>query len=256
MENLDATQRDSCAMAAAETKPFSHPLIPDEPDTINLQNLPESCKPRALPKGFDTATEMKKGGGGTLSQLKSELHIGAFTGDVTKVRQVLAAGKSTSNKYRANRIECDSPPLILAVRAKAKDAAADGRIAEIAQMLIDAGANVNYTMQGEECPLMLAATYAGGVGKVQAVRTLLNAGANVRQRDKRWKYTSLHWAVISGWSNVVEALIEGGGSCTSVGGKEKESVAELARNRLSKLKCGKMAQLTGPFVRAPHPHRR
>jgi len=223
---------------------FHHPLIPQDSADVNLQNIPAECKPRPLPKGFEGAAEMGKGGG-TLSQLKSELHIAAFTTDVVAVQRILNAGTTTSNRFRVNAVDHGSPPLVFAVRVKAKDSDHDAKIAQIAQMLLDAGADVNYTLIGEESPLLLASIYGGGVGKVQTVRTLLRAGANVRQRDKRHRMTALHWAVVSGWANVVEALIDGGASCTSKGGKEKEDAHAMARGRLLKLKKGELIP-TGP----------
>jgi len=223
---------------------FHHPLIPEEPEDINLQNLPADCKPRPLPKGFEGAVEMGKGGG-TMSQLKSELHIGCFTTDLSKVRRVLGNGSKASNRFRVNAIDHDSPPLIFAARVKAKDAAVDADMAEICRLLIQHGADVNYTMEGEESPLILASIFAGGVGKVQTVRALIEAGANLRQRDKRHRMTALHWAIISGWHDVVQALIDAGASCSSRGGKDKEDAAELARSRLHKCKNGK-ATPTGP----------
>ncbi|KOO26300.1 hypothetical protein Ctob_009593 [Chrysochromulina tobinii] len=219
------------------TKPFT----PEHDGSVNIQNPPT----RALPKGFEGATEMGKGGG-TLTQLKSELHIACFTTNVAKVRCILGAGNATSNYHRVNSIDMGSPPLIYAVRVKANTEADEAKIAEIAKMLIEAGADVNYKqLPSEESPLILASIFSGGVGKVQTVRTLTKAGANLRQRDKQHRMTALHWAITSGWFNVVEALIEAGASCTSRGGKDKLDALEMSRHRLHQLKKGS-AIPTGP----------
>lgn len=219
------------------TKPFT----PEHDGSVNIQNPPT----RALPKGFEGATEMGKGGG-TLTQLKSELHIACFTTNVAKVRCILGAGNATSNYHRVNSIDMGSPPLIYAVRVKANTEADEAKIAEIAKMLIEAGADVNYKqLPSEESPLILASIFSGGVGKVQTVRTLTKAGANLRQRDKQHRMTALHWAITSGWFNVVEALIEAGASCTSRGGKDKLDALEMSRHRLHQLKKGS-ATPTGP----------
>ena len=220
----------------------------DSTTDVNLQNLPASLKPRPLPKGFEGATPMGKGGG-TLSQLTNELHIACFKTDLQKVRSILAAGKPASNKFRVNAIDHESPPLIFAVRQAAMSEQQDRDIAEIAKLLIDAGADVNYLTPGEECPLILAAIYGGGThGKVETCRVLLDAGANVRQRCKRHKYTALHWAIISGFSNVVEMLVSKGSSCTTKCGKEKETAQEHAARRKLNMKKAE-GTMTGPRTR-------
>ena len=225
--------------------PFTHPLIPEDNGSVNVQNPPTEFRARALPKGFEGATEMGKGGG-SLSQLKSELHIACFTTNVAKVRCILGAGNATSNYHRVNSIDMGSPPLIYAVRVKANTEADDVKIAEIAKMLIEAGADINYEqLPSEESPIILASIFAGGVGKVQTVRTLTQAGANLRHREKHHRMTALHWAITSGWFNVVEALIEAGASCTSRGGKEKHDALEMSRHRLHQLNKGS-ATPTGP----------
>lgn len=220
----------------------------EAPGTGTSRALPEGAlpgaRPRSLPNGFQSWQPLKSGGG-TLSQLTDELHQAAFTADVAKVRSILAAGGSTANKYRVNAEDLGSPPLVYAVRGKAADMAADANMAEVTRMLIDAGADIGYVTPGGESTLILASTYGGGVGKVQTVKVLLEARADLRHHDKRNKMTALHWAVVSGWSDVVETLIAAGASCTTVGGKERESAVQQARSRLVRFKQGQFTP-TGP----------
>jgi len=219
----------------------------DNSREVDLQRLPPGAvddRPRNLPEGFESWRPLKPGGG-TLSQLTNELHIAAFNTDVDKVRSILAAGGSTTNKYKVNALDFGTPPLILAVRVAAKDSTADAKMAEIARMLIGAGADVGWLTEQGQNALMLACIYGGGVGKIETVKVLLEAGCDLRQHEKRDKMTALHWAVVSGYANVVEALIAAGASCTTIGGRDRESAAQLAKTRVTKY-AKNQATPTGP----------
>ena len=243
---------DSCSMSASAQideevdllAPENPQYQPDPEREVNLQDLPgpdgrqptdANGKPRPLPKGFESWQPLRPGGG-TLSQLKNELHIAVFKGELDKVRSVLASNGKAGNRFRVNAIDHEAPPLVYAVRQSARTAADDANRAEIVRLLIEAGGDISYLTPGEESLLILAAIYGGGIGKVQVCRVLIEAKADLRQRDKRNKYTALHWAITSGWHDVVELLIASGASCTSKGGKEKLTAPEFAKQRLLKLK--------------------
>lgn len=198
-----------------------------------------------MPKGFTPFKDDPNAIVGTLAQLQNELHIACFKKDVAGVRNYFAAGGKNGNKFRANAIDVGSPPLALAVRRPAKTEQEDGEIAEITKMLIEAGAEVNPEEgSGSESPLILACIAGGGaVGKAQTVRVLLEAGADTRARDRNQKMTALHWAVTCCFVNVVEVLLAGGASATSVTGKpphKNEAAPMMCRNQLVKLAQGNL----------------
>lgn len=192
-------------------------------------------KPRPLPEGFESWQPLRPGGG-TLSQLKTDLHIAAFRGEVERVRTILASGSKAGNTIRANAVDHEHPPLVYAVRQSVQSQEEDASRAEIVRLLIEAGADVDYLTPGGESALILAATFSGGIGKVRVCQALIEGSADLRQRDKRNKYNALHWAIVSGWYDVVELLIRSGASCTSKGGKDKQTAAELASARLLRLR--------------------
>jgi len=198
-----------------------------------------------IPSGF--LKPLKFGGPnvGTLGQLKNELHRACFKGEADTVREILAAGSAAGNRFRVNAVECDAPPLVHAVRQRADDAEAETNIANIARMLIHAGANVD-AIEGGESPLILASIAAGGkVGKAQTVRLLCESGANLRCRDNTQKMTPLHWACVCGFKDVVEVLLEAGASASSITGKSagpnnKVTAAQIVQNMLHKLAKGEL----------------
>lgn len=221
-------------MSAEQTR---HPLVPENDDAGGLdfaalgraagEAMKKGERTFPMPKGFTPLKQDPNATVGTLAQLTNELHIACFKGDLAKAKTILTGGGETSNKYRANAKDCDSPPLALAVRQACKTQEDDANISQLAQALLDAGAEVNPD-HGCESPLILACIAGGGkVGKAQTVRVLIEAGADLRARDSVHKMTALHWAVTCCFKNVVEVLLQHGASATSVIGKPPHKTASL-----------------------------
>jgi hypothetical protein len=104
---------------------------------------------------------------------KSDLIDAAFSGDVNRVRRLLAAGADVHERNRS----CDTALL----------AAARGARPEIVKLLLAAGAKVNARNDRCETALMLAAFS----GSKETVNLLLAAGADVNARDKDCETASL-----------------------------------------------------------------
>lgn len=169
-----------------------------------------------------------------LSQLSNELHIACFDSNAERVRELFAEGSATGNRYRANAIDVGTAPLALAVRRPVCDAEGDGKVAAIAQMLIEAGAH--FDGADGEVPLVLACIAGGGAsGKPKTVQVLIDAGADLRARCKSLQMTALHWAITCGFVDVVVVLLRAGASATSVTGKKpRETPLQLAEKQLRK----------------------
>ncbi len=72
-------------------------------------------------------------------------------------------------------------------------------------MLLEAGADPNTTLRGDETALMTAAR----TGKLGPVKALLARGADVNAKERRGQ-TALMWAAAEGHAEVVEALLQAG----------------------------------------------
>ena len=72
--------------------------------------------------------------------------------------------------------------------------------------LLDAGVDPNSANPGGETALMTAAR----IGKVDAVKLLLDRGANVNAKDAVHGQTALMWAVLENHADVVELLLARG----------------------------------------------
>ena len=156
------------------------------------------------------------------------LHLACYDIDPERVRKQLADGKAVGELGRARSVLSGTTPLTLVVRRSAKDKEADGKIAEISRMLLDAGAAIEGA-EGEDPPLALACQLGDGISKPQTVQTLVDAGANLRARDREMLMTPLMWAVTSGYLDVVEILLRAGASATSKSGAmPQETVLEMA----------------------------
>lgn len=214
----------------------------DEDDTeVNLsgfsQHLKDKGETRPLPNGFTLFEDPRKAGAvvGTRAQLKNELCKACWDRDKHKVREILGASSTTANKYRVNAVDCDATPLIHCVRQPCETEQQDADMAEMAQMLFDAGAHVDGGEGTHEVPLILAIIGSGKVPKLKTIQVLLDHGADVRARDGTRQLAPLHWAVICGHLKPVELLLAAGASATTITGKAskppKESVVQSARRR-------------------------
>jgi ankyrin repeat protein len=85
------------------------------------------------------------------------------------------------------------------------DTAKTGNLGEL-NRLIGAGVDVNAKIKGGWTPLILAA----GNGQIEAVRLLLQAGADANAETEGEKYTALIIALVRGYAQAVKLLIEAG----------------------------------------------
>ena len=69
------------------------------------------------------------------------------------------------------------------------------------ELLLNAGADPNAVLRGEETPLMIAAR----TGRLEPVKALLNRGAHVNAKERRGQ-TALMWASAEGHAEVVECF--------------------------------------------------
>ena len=127
---------------------------------------------------------------GTRPQLTNQLHLACFDKDPQRLRELLAQGTPTGNRYRVNALDIQNTPLALAVRRPAKTVEEDANIAAIASMLLEAGAAIEGPEE-EDAPLVLACIAGGGVGKAQTVQVLIDAGADLRARCSSLQMTAL-----------------------------------------------------------------
>ena len=115
-----------------------------------------------------------------------DIHIAAYLGELTMIKEALANGKDINQKDEA---ECT--PLHCAV---------SGRRKEVAEYLLDNGADVNARCIDNSTPFAFADT-------VEMAAFLLAKGANVNIRTKNGQ-TPLHWAVNRNDHRGDKALVE------------------------------------------------
>lgn len=96
---------------------------------------------------------------------------------------------------------------------------------ETMQVLLDAGADVNLRVNNGVTPLMAACgPYP------QAVRLLLENGADVNATDDNENFTALMYAAVEGLSPVVDILLEYGAD-PSMTDEDNDTAADFARRR-------------------------
>lgn len=101
----------------------------------------------------------------------TELMIAAYAGDLDKVKQLLAAGTDVNATDEAGWT---------ALMKACYNAEQKCGFADVVQVLIDAGANIEAPIGYGVRPLMLAAGY----GETAVVDTLLKAGADVLAKNE------------------------------------------------------------------------
>ena len=175
-------------------------------------------------------------GGGANAMMSNPMHFACLHKDLKGIKELI--GNGFINDRSVNALDLDGTALMWAVRGTAKTAEEDAIIAEIAQLLIDKGAAVNATEQFTTSPLHLAVIEASGVPKYRTIKTLLDAGADLHQKDENFRYTPLHWAVVCGTLEVVELLVERGASAITRN-KKKQGAVEDAEDRLHRYRVGK-----------------
>ncbi len=122
---------------------------------------------------------------------ETALHAAAQADDVALARKLIAAGaKPAANRYGVT-------PLALAC---------ERGNAEMAGLLIDAGADTNAPMRDGRTPLMVAAQ----TGRVALVNALLAKGAQADAKEPEQNQTALMWAAAEGHRETVAALLKSG----------------------------------------------
>lgn len=121
----------------------------------------------------------------------TDLGVAASTGDVGRVKQLLAAGQNINGRDG----EGYTPVMW---------AALNGQVGAVST-LITLGANLNHQDREGYTALMWAAQNKHAT----IVRQLLNAGASVNLRDSHG-YTALHWAAQDGQLHISQMLLQRG----------------------------------------------
>jgi ankyrin repeat protein len=122
----------------------------------------------------------------------TDLHWAAHQDDLETARRLVTSGDDVK---AANRF--GATPL--------SEACLNGNGAMV-DLLLKAGADANGTLPSGETMLMIASR----TGKVEAVRALIAAGANVNAKESRGQQTALMWAAAEGNGEAVGALLHAG----------------------------------------------
>ena len=160
------------------------------------------------------------------------LHYAARTGDLATVQSLLRSGAKADaeNRYGVT-------PLSLAVEA--------GDL-NVVSALIAAGANVSHALPEGETILMTAAR----TGNVEVLRALLKRDARVEARDGFYGETALIWATAADHADAVRTLLDAGADVNT-----RSASAEFARRNagLTRLSLGECLPATAASDRRNPP---
>lgn len=128
------------------------------------------------------------------------------TGDVDAVQSALESDRELANRTVVWGLEreCKSDPLHFVCDCVAEEWINDEQAAELARVLLAHGATVDGT-SGRETPLLGATSF----GAEQVANVLIEAGANV-EATSVFGAAPLHWAAYMGLPSTVEMLIRAG----------------------------------------------
>jgi len=107
-------------------------------------------------------------------------------------------------------------------------------LAECTQLLIEAGSDVNTPDKYGDSPLILAIMDGNGSPKTEAVRALVQGGADVLAVCDNFKMTPLHWAAVSGLKEIATILVEAGCRKNKID-RQRLTPLEVARRQLKRL---------------------
>ena len=123
------------------------------------------------------------------------VHLAVLGGHVLCTRALLEA----SSRRMTTEASTSATSHVLAIATKA-----DSR--EIVQLLVDAGANVNWKDGTGDTALHVAARF----GHRECAQILINAGADVEAAETIYSWSPLHVAAVDGHFHLVELLVNSG----------------------------------------------
>ena len=121
---------------------------------------------------------------------------------------------------------------------------------DLANQMINRGANINELKKVELYSEMTLLHYAAWKGNLQCIRVLANLGANVHARDNR-NLTPLHYAAIYGTDpNIVEVLINEGAIVDARGNNQMTPLLHTAAKRASSIEVAQKLIARGASLEA------
>lgn len=170
--------------------------------------------------------------GGTpklFNDFSNGLSEAAHNKDVEKVKKFLAEGQSLTSVDTLGQTA-----LIFCVRNKAETPEEADKIAEITQLLVDAGSDVNTPDKYGDAPIHLCIMDGGGCPKTKAVDVLIKGGADVLKVTDNFKMTPLHWAAVCGLAEIAEKLVAAGARVNKID-RQRFTALSAAKHNLERL---------------------
>lgn len=125
----------------------------------------------------------------------------------------------------------------MAARNKCDDDDGLKRRAEVVQLLVDAGSDINKPDKYGDPPLILAVMDGNGIEKYDVVRVLVDAGAKLDCQCANFKMNPLHWAAVGGQCKIAALLMERasaqGKDLTAMKDGQKRTPLQVAKKQKS-----------------------
>ena len=199
------------------------------PDCVSPDEAKESAVFKACKRGHLEALELLLRAGADLthpaSDGKTPLLIAAEHGQLALVRRLVEAGAHTDLDKETQR---GHTPLIMAIL--------NGHLA-ITRYLIEARADKEKAFKDNDPPLLLAVDGAPAGGRQEAIRCLLDAGANMERMNSRGMFPLL-MAAHEGQVDIVCQLLEAEANVNQTGSDGLTALlAAVAEGHVDVLKC-------------------
>jgi len=167
---------------------------------------------------------------GLFNQFANKLSGAAYYQNTEEVIKCLEAGESVEAKDALNQTA-----LIYGVRNGADTEDGAKRVADIAKLLLDAGANPNKPDKYGDTPLILCIMDGGGdIPKVAAVEVLIKGGADVHKVCENFKMTPLHWSAVVGSTAIAKILVANGARINKID-RQRKTALKIAQDCLKRL---------------------
>jgi len=167
---------------------------------------------------------------GVFNQFPNKLAEAAYYQDTVGVKKALEAGESVKDKDSLNQTA-----LIYCVRNGADTPDGAQRVADCAQLLLDAGADPNKPDKYGDPPLILCIMDGGGeVPKAKAVEVLIKGGADVLKNCVNFKMTPLHWSAIVASVDIAKLLVANGARINKID-RQRKTALKIAQDCLKRL---------------------